>query len=52
MGESPTIAATPIIKIPVPKKNDDAIDIPKYFLNRVLKQWIYLRLDLILIVIQ
>lgn len=31
--ELPTIAPAPIIKIPVPRKNDRAIEIPKYFLK-------------------
>ena len=38
IGEFPTIAATPIIKIPVPKKKDDAIEMPKYFLKITFKK--------------
>ena len=38
IGELPTTAATPIIKIPVPKKNDDTIEIQKYFLNIIFKK--------------
>ena len=33
----PKIAAAPIIKIPVPKKKLDAIEIPKYLLNITFK---------------
>ena len=38
IGEFPTIAATPIIKMPVPKKKDDAIETPKYFLKITFKK--------------
>ena len=37
MPEFPSIAAAPIIKIPVPKKNDEAIEIQKCFLNIIFK---------------
>ena len=37
IGELPTIAPTPIINIPVPKKKDAAIDIPKYLLKITFK---------------
>jgi len=37
IGELPTTAATPIIKIPVPKKKLDAIDTPKYLLKITFK---------------
>ena len=33
-----TIAATPIIRIPVPKKKDYAIDKPKYLLKITFKK--------------
>ena len=36
--ELPRIAAAPIINIPVPKKNDDTIDIAKYFLKITFKK--------------
>ena len=36
--ELPKIAAAPIIKIPVPKKKDDAIDTAKYFLKMIFKK--------------
>ena len=32
------IAAAPIIKMPVPKKNDEAIDAAKYFLKIMFKK--------------
>ena len=38
IGEEPTIAAAPIIKIPVPKKKQDSIDIPKYLLKITFKK--------------
>ena len=34
----PTIAAAPIIKMPVPKKKHAAMDTPKYFLNMIFKK--------------
>ena len=36
--EFPKIAAAPTIKIPVPKKNDDAIEMAKYFLKIIFKK--------------
>ena len=38
MAELLSIAPAPIIKIPVPKKNDDAIEIQKYFLKIIFKK--------------
>ena len=38
MPELPRIAAAPIIKIPVPKKNDEAIEIQKCFLKIMFKK--------------
>ena len=38
MLELPRIAAAPTINIPVPKKNDEAIEIAKYFLNMIFKK--------------
>ena len=38
IAEFPSMAAPPIIKIPVPKKKQDAIDIPKYFLKITLRK--------------
>ena len=38
IAEFPNIAAAPIIKIPVPKKNDDKIDIQKCFLKIMFKK--------------
>ena len=38
MEELPNIAPAPIIKIPVPKKKDEAIEIPKYFLKIILRK--------------
>ena len=37
MDELPTTAATPMIMIPVPKKKDDAIEIPKNLRNIMFK---------------
>ena len=33
----PKIAAAPMIRIPVPKKKEDAMEIPKYFLKITFK---------------
>ena len=33
-----TTAAAPIIRIPVPKKNEEASDIPKYLLKMIFKK--------------
>ena len=38
MAELPSIAAAPIIKMPVPKKKDDAIEIQKCFLKIMFKK--------------
>lgn len=37
IGEFPSIAPAPMIMIPVPKKNEDAIEIPKNFLKITFK---------------
>ena len=37
IAEFPSIAAAPIINIPVPKKNDETIEIQKCFLNMIFK---------------
>ena len=38
IAELPRIAAAPIIKIPVPKKNDERIEIQKFFLKIMFKK--------------
>ena len=38
IAEFPSIAAAPIIKIPVPKKNEEAIEIQKCFLKIMFKK--------------
>ena len=37
-AELPRTAAAPIIKMPVPKKNDEAIEIQKCFLKMIFKK--------------
>ena len=34
----PIIAAAPMMRIPVPKKKDEAMEMPKYFLKMILRK--------------